>query len=267
MSSDETQWLTYKQAADKLGVSPQAVRQKAIRGRWHRTKGNDGHARVQVPDQPYSVRTVFRQASDGALLDALREHIATLKIDIERLTAELAGERAELAAERTRADGATAELKGNIARLEGDLSIERVTRRADQKQHHDQLAAERAGRQADQEQYAAARQADQDQHQNELAAERTARQADCEQHQEQLAAEQAGRQADQQHAAARQVDQEQQLAMARAAADRATAELVELARRLAQIAENQTTAEATEAEPEPPRRSAAGRAWRWFLRN
>ena len=42
--------LTYKQAADKLGVSAQAVRQKAIRGRWPRTKGNDGQARVQVPN-------------------------------------------------------------------------------------------------------------------------------------------------------------------------------------------------------------------------
>jgi hypothetical protein len=52
MSSDETIWLTYKQAADKLGVSPQAVRQKAIRGRWPRTKGDDGQARVQLPEQP-----------------------------------------------------------------------------------------------------------------------------------------------------------------------------------------------------------------------
>jgi chromosome segregation ATPase len=127
------------------------------------------------------------RTSRRALLDALREHIATLKTDIERLTAELAGERA-------------------------------------------------------------------------------ARQADQEQHQEQLAAERAARQADQEHAAARQADQEQ-LAAARAAADRATAELVELARRLAAIAEKQTSAETAAAEPEPPRRSAAGRAWRWFLRN
>ena len=61
---------------------------------------------------------------------------------------------------------------------------------------------------------------------------------------------------------ARQTDQEQ-LAAARAAADKATAELVELARRLAAIAETQTSAE---AEPEPPRRKL-GRAWGWFLRN
>jgi hypothetical protein len=66
--------------------------------------------------------------------------------------------------------------------------------------------------------------------------------------------------------AARQVDQEQ-LAAARAAADRATAELVELARRLAQIAETQAAAESIEAEPEPPPRSRLGRAWGWFLRN
>ena len=54
---------------------------------------------------------------------------------------------------------------------------------------------------------------------------------------------------------ARQADQEQ-LTAARAAADRGTAELVELARRLAAIAEGP-------AEPESSRRGL----WRWFLRN
>jgi chromosome segregation ATPase len=56
--------------------------------------------------------------------------------------------------------------------------------------------------------------------------------------------------------AERQSDQER-LAAARAAADRATAELVELSRRLVEI---------TEAR-EPPQRSRMGRAWGWFLRN
>ena len=59
---------------------------------------------------------------------------------------------------------------------------------------------------------------------------------------------------------ARQADQEQQLAIARAAADKATAELVALAQRLAAIAE-------AEAASEPPPRSRLGRAWGWFLRN
>lgn len=56
---------------------------------------------------------------------------------------------------------------------------------------------------------------------------------------------------------ARQATQEQ-LAVARAAADRATAELVELARRLAAI---------VEAEIVPKWQSRLGRAWGWFLRN
>jgi hypothetical protein len=94
----------------------------------------------------------------------------------------------------------------------------------------------------------------------ELAGERTARQADYEQHQDQLTVEQAARQAD-------EAQHRDELAAARAAADKATAELVELAKRLAEIAEAQTSVEPVEAEPEPPRRSAAGRAWRWFLRN
>jgi hypothetical protein len=61
---------------------------------------------------------------------------------------------------------------------------------------------------------------------------------------------------------ARQADQEQ-LAVARAAADRSTAELVELAKRWAALAESQTAAD---VEPEPPRRKL-GQALRWFMRN
>src|SRR6516162_6247679 len=65
--------------------------------------------------------------------------------------------------------------------------------------------------------------------------------------------------------AARQADQEQ-LAAARAAADRATAELVELVKRLAAIAKTQTSAGTAEAEPEPPQRSKQGRARRSGVR-
>jgi len=164
------QWMTYGEAAVRLGVTPEAVRRRAFRSKWSRQPGNDGRTRVRVPDHAPVTRSPTALPDTPALVLALEAHIATLKTDIERLTAELAGER-------------------------------------------------------------------------------------------------AGRQVDQEQAAARQADQEQQLAAARAAADRATGELVELARRLAQIAETQTAAETTEAEPEPPRRSKLGRAWGWFLRN
>jgi hypothetical protein len=162
--------MTYTEAAARLGVTPEAVRRRAFRSQWARQPGNDGRTRVRVPDDAPVTRSPTARPDAPALVLALEAHIATLKTDIERLTAELASERAA---------------------------------------HQDQLAAERAARQADQE----------------------------------------------------------QLVAARAAADRATAELVELARRLAAIAETQASAETAEAEPEPPRRSALGRAWGWLLRN
>jgi hypothetical protein len=155
---------------DGQGVTPEAVRRRAFRSQWARQPGNDGRTRVRVPDDAPVTRSPTARPDAPALVLALEAHIATLKTDIERLTAELASERAA---------------------------------------HQDQLATERAARQADRE----------------------------------------------------------QLAAASAAADRATAELVELARRLAAIAETQTSAETAEAEPEPPRRSTLGRAWGWLLRN
>jgi hypothetical protein len=242
MGMTDGQWTTYDEAAVRLGISPDAVRRRAARGHWARMPGNDGRTRIQVPEDVSAPRRGDVVGDTAPLVSALESHIATLKTELasekersDRATAELRGDIARLEAEL---DRATAELKGNIARLEGDLAVERVARRADQKQHHDQLATERA-----------------------------ARQAGDEQHQAELAAERAGRQADQERAATQLADQDQHLAAARAAADKATAELVELARRLAAIAETQTAAETAEAEPEPPRRSAVGRAWRWFLRN
>src|SRR5271157_2399954 len=97
-------WVTYAEAATRLNVSVEAVRQRAFRNRWARTLGNDKRARIRLPEEPYPTQTPVIRPTDSALLDALREHIATLKTDIEQLTAELAGERAarqaELAGER-----------------------------------------------------------------------------------------------------------------------------------------------------------------------
>jgi hypothetical protein len=41
-------WLTYVELGDRLGITPDAARQKAIRGRWRKQRGNDGKARVLV---------------------------------------------------------------------------------------------------------------------------------------------------------------------------------------------------------------------------
>jgi hypothetical protein len=41
-------WLTYVELGERLKITPDAARQKAIRGRYRKQKGNDGKARVLV---------------------------------------------------------------------------------------------------------------------------------------------------------------------------------------------------------------------------
>lgn len=55
MSGD---WLTYQEAADRLGIKPESVKKRAARRHWQRTNGNDGRTRVLVPsDSPGHVTT------------------------------------------------------------------------------------------------------------------------------------------------------------------------------------------------------------------
>ncbi len=74
-SGMEGDWLTYAEAAERLNTTPEAIRQKAIRGRWQRTIGNDKLARVRLPDGWLNrVRTAsgraVRQGPRGARRDA-----------------------------------------------------------------------------------------------------------------------------------------------------------------------------------------------------
>jgi hypothetical protein len=107
-------WYTYAEAAEKLGVSRQALRLRAIRGRWPRTKGNDGQARVQIPEQPYPVRTphvpVHVPSYDVSAMEALQGHVETLK-------GELAGANERAAAADARAVAAEARATAAEARV------------------------------------------------------------------------------------------------------------------------------------------------------
>jgi uncharacterized small protein (DUF1192 family) len=244
------QWLTYGEAAVRLGVSIDAIRRRAARGHWARMPGNDGKARVQVPDDLPIQRLGAAQDDAPTLVRALEAHIATLKADIERLTAELAGEKERAAT---------------------DLAGERAARQADQA-HAGKLVAELAAERERAGAVLAAAEARIDKAVTELAAEK----ARADQAAVDLAGERTARKTDQRLASKSYVDQvsqiadrDEQLAAARVAADKATAELVALAQRLAAIAEDrsQRRADIPAPEPEPPRRSRLGRAWGWLLRN
>jgi hypothetical protein len=43
-------WLTYAQAAERLGLSAEAIRHRARRSGWRTQPGNDGRTLVLIPD-------------------------------------------------------------------------------------------------------------------------------------------------------------------------------------------------------------------------
>ena len=166
-------WLSYREAAERLGSTAEAVRYRALRGKWPRRRGNDGKARIQLPEQPNPVRTPSAQPvrtpseprADGQLIKALQAHVETLK---EQLTAAearidkqaedlvaydaayaagLTAERAKVEAERAKAEKALADFAAHAAadleseRARTEKAISAFSALADRL---DQLAAERA---------------------------------------------------------------------------------------------------------------------------
>jgi len=134
------EWFTYSELAERLNISPEAVRQKAIRHRWPRRTANDGKAQVRVdlqdvlatlpqrrpkeladthptPDQP-----PVEPPADTRTFEALESHIVTLKEMVAKAEA-LAGEYRDRAhGERQRADAerARADAERGKAEIERD---------------------------------------------------------------------------------------------------------------------------------------------------
>jgi hypothetical protein len=97
------EWLTYAEAAVRLGVTPEAARRRAVRGKWARMPGNDGRARVRVPDdwRPQGapdVRTKESGLAHAQLIKALEAHVETLKEQLAAAEARIAKQAEDLVA-------------------------------------------------------------------------------------------------------------------------------------------------------------------------
>jgi hypothetical protein len=118
------EWFTYRQAAELLSVSTEAVRQRAKRGRWQKTLGNDKRARIRPPDgwndgpriNGRAQRSFLQNSEERALANqvirVLEAHVETLKT--------------QLAAAELRAEKQAAEFAAREARLAADLAVERT---------------------------------------------------------------------------------------------------------------------------------------------
>ena len=159
-------WHTYAQAAELLGISPNAVRHRAQRGRWQRTLGNDKRIRICFPDgwedtlRIPSRRLVRRikaleTETDGwentlrisgnwgtpeadripakQLIEALEAHIETLKAHLtaaeartEKLAADFAERDAKHAAELAIERTLVDHMSARVDQLTAELAAERA---------------------------------------------------------------------------------------------------------------------------------------------
>jgi len=119
------EWFTYSELGERLNISPEAVRQKAIRHRWPRRTANDGKAQVRVDLQDVLATLPQRrpkELADTRTFEALESHIVTLKEMVAKAEA-LAGEYRDRAhGERQRADAerARADAERGKAEIERD---------------------------------------------------------------------------------------------------------------------------------------------------
>lgn len=118
------EWFSYQELGERLGISPEAARQKAIRGRWPRRTANDGKAQVRVDladvkatmpirkpkdeepadDRSTDVEQANEREADTQTFAALEAHIATLKAMAEKSEQIANLERERASNEQTRAD-------------------------------------------------------------------------------------------------------------------------------------------------------------------
>jgi hypothetical protein len=144
------QWLTYQQAGDALGMSAEAVRQRARRLGWRTQPGNEGRTLVLVPDDPAvrprrpPVQTPVQPAGQTGEDADLAEFLE--RLEGERDAARLAAAKAEgegaalrevLGRDRERADKAEAaaavvpDLRERLGRAEGESGTLREQARAE----------------------------------------------------------------------------------------------------------------------------------------
>jgi len=91
-------WETLKQAAERLGMSPEAIRQRAIRGHWPRRRSNEGVALVRVPDD-VTVRSYARRTPEQTPVEQpyanMNVRVAELQVQVDMLQQMLADMRGE----------------------------------------------------------------------------------------------------------------------------------------------------------------------------
>lgn len=117
-------WLTYEEAAKRLRILPDSVRRRAAARKWGRRMGNDGRARVRIPDDALPP-DVGGDVTPSLPPDASVE-LKEAQVELAALRAELAGVRDRLSDTQTDRDRLAALLEKTLEPRPGLL--ERLAR-------------------------------------------------------------------------------------------------------------------------------------------
>ncbi len=133
--SRDTVMLTYGELADRLGIDVQSARRRALRHRWPKTKGNDGRARVAVPETVLATAGVTVAATHATLpttvlptppvgVAVTPELLSRLLSQMDEL-GELRERLGRAEGERDAAQAEAAALRADVARLREAMVAER----------------------------------------------------------------------------------------------------------------------------------------------
>jgi len=96
MNADHSQHYTVKEAAELLGITPEAVRARLFRGTLQRETGDDGTVYVVLRTQPNDDQSHDQSTTQGLMLERLdsqledmREQVAFLRLELDHRTEEI----------------------------------------------------------------------------------------------------------------------------------------------------------------------------------
>lgn len=118
--TEDVRLLTYDEIASAFGITRESARQLVIRKRWARKKGNDGKARIEVPEdalEPVATSdstptdtsddtgddTSHSPSDNPSVVTVLTRHIERIESELSEAKAALAGMTSERDLERIRA--------------------------------------------------------------------------------------------------------------------------------------------------------------------
>jgi len=99
----DVRWLTYDEMAEALGIGRESARVLTKRKRWPRRAGNDGKARIGVPEDEITARS-DPPSDPGSDPGAEPDQVTELRVLNARLEAQIEALRAIAAVEKTQAE-------------------------------------------------------------------------------------------------------------------------------------------------------------------